>query len=297
MKPEKLDLDKSKFTIRKVRFSEAPWNDDHIARLLSLVDSFYEDIKAARKKLSFKMTVPYYQCNPDINDKKYIIERRKNPDIKPPATEDNIAPIHLITLRSTVAANKLELLDQLSDGIIKKYKLPPRWQFSVQILILTDTLITPIHGPIYQYVNLPGFQVRLPSEIDFHETPEIDPSIRFANKSFWTQPNLTIIVSENMAITDLAKRLRADPEVKQALEALPKYPRPRNDEQHWGYLVWVLKQTDPNMSFSEIEKQIDETLPEDETLLMSKSAPSYNDLTTYYNRFLKLLAEFEKSSN
>lgn len=294
MKPEKLDLDKSKFAIRKIRFSEAPWNDDHIAKLLSLGTGFYADIKAGRKELELSSTTPYYTYSPNVTDKNYLSERRKNPNAVPPPTEENIAPNHLQVLRAVVADGKLEQLDQTADTIISKYKLPPRWQFPVEILILTDTLITPIHGPIYQYVNLPGFQVRLASEIDLPSTPETNPARRFANKSFWTHPNLTIIVNENMSLRDFTDRLKTDPEIKQALAALPKYPRSRaklnqtqEDEQHWGYTVWVLKQDRPDITFSEIEEKLDETLPE------GMVSPSYNELSTYYNRFIKQLAQFD----
>ncbi len=298
MKPTDLTLSKSKFAVRKLRFSEAPWNDDHIARLLSLSASFYIDIKAARADLELKNTTPYYTYNPNVYDKKYSEERRKNPNYQPPGTEVNVAPNHLQVLRAMVAAGKLERLDQAADTIITKYKLPPRWQFPIEVLILSDTLTTPLHGPIYQYVNLPGFQVRLASEVDLPITPEIDPAKRFASKSFWTHPNLTIIVNENMSLRDFTDRLKADPEIKQALAALPKYPRSRaklsktqEDEQHWGYTVWVLKQDYSDITFPEIEEKLDETLPEDMV------SPSYNELSTYYNRFIKQLAQFEPPNN
>jgi hypothetical protein len=124
MKPEKLDLDNSTFTIRKLRFSEGIWNDDTIAKLLSLLDSFYEDIEAVRADLSLGGAVPYYAFNPDVNDPTYKNQKGKNPDLQPLAIEENIAPNHLFVLRATVAQGKLEKLDLAADSITRKYNLP-----------------------------------------------------------------------------------------------------------------------------------------------------------------------------
>lgn len=281
--PKRLEQRESIFNIREIRFSEAPWYDTTTARFLGISDEFYEDVESARTELDVK-TVDYYKYNPDITKLPTVVERVTNPDIETPATEDGITPVHLALLRYKEAYNKLEQLDESSDKIIKKYRLAPRWQFPVEILILTDTLIMPIHSPIYSYLNLSGFYLRQPTTVDLLDLPLINDN-NGSKKPYSDQASLTIVVNEQMTMNELVQHISENEEIKHSLQQLPKFSRSdvKDETMHWGHLVWAYFTFHQIESVTEAADKLVSLASEDEEM----EVPSSKRLRLYYKRYLK----------
>ncbi len=260
---KKLELRESIFYIRKLKYEDSVWYDLTTARFLSISDVFYKNVEEARELLSIKTTVDWgKQAKQELT-----------------MAEEEVTLGDLIVLKKIHARGKLGQLEELAFKIIKKFKLAPRWQFSIEILIITDTLILPVENTVYAHLNIPNKY-----ELSYIDLPSLhlNHKKRMAQDPIKMHPYLTITVSEKMPVSELTKRVANIVNIERLLDQLPKFSKSRvkDEVMYWGHLVWATRKfVDPNMSLPNIEKYFDKLKPDEDV-------PEHRKLNLYYKRFL-----------
>jgi hypothetical protein len=276
---EKLELSNSLFYIRKLDSGNSVWYDLTTARFLSLSDVFNKEIEQAREILNMQTTVDYRVYNRNRSELQNTKELEKLPKQELTTTEKGVTLDHLIAFKKIHASGKQGHLEELAFRIIKLFNLAPRWQFSIEILIISNTLILPIENTVYAHLNIPNDpepNFIPPSEHLYRNKGIADDAIKM-------HTHLTITVSEKMTISELTKRLANIDEIEYLLDQLPKFNKSRvkDEVMYWGHLVWAtLEFVDPNMSLPEIEKYF-------EKLNSEENVPEHRKLNLYYKRFLE----------
>ena len=273
----KLELSESSFKIRSFpEYVVKPmWYDITTARLLSLIDNFYNDVCELRKILQL--------------DNEYL-EYPESDFFGLEYDEDGLLPSTLYILRyryiETISKNtgldielvEKTLLDSVS-VIVKKYKLTHRWSFPIQILVLTDTLNLPFNSPIY--VKPPIMENSVLEVVG-------EKFESLTSRAVDSKHNLTIIVTEKMTMNELVDQLRADKVLMHAISRLPAANRPRikDNALYWGHIVWSIKVfVDPSLSWQKIHSKILDTKPD-------SNVPDRLELAVYYKRFINAINKF-----
>lgn len=273
----KLELDNSSFRIRGLpNYRIKPqWFDITTARLLSLIDDFYQDIQNTRQEMDLAGET---------------IDYPEDDFIGIPFDEDGIVPSHfyIILKWSIEAMSKAsgtdetiirENLEKSSDKILDKYKLTHRWRFPLEILLLTDVLILPLDSPVY--VGAPvmhgGVMDLIGDSLEVMTSRAINPK-RFVR----------IVITEQMSLEELTRHLKSDETFKYGIEQLPRAIKPglKGNALYWGHLAWAEKHfSKTELSWSDVVGKLTELKPKEDV-------PDRAALSVYYKRFMEAKSDY-----
>ena len=122
-----------------------------------------------------------------------------------------------------------------------RYSIGNEWYDIITVLLHIDAIII---------ITLPGLEVRHPKGIPrLTVTPVNNPL------------EITIYVKRQMAVSDLAKSIRLNRDVRAGLSKLPRYPKTKitDETMQWGHRIWALKKCQPDntISYAAAKKQLD----------------------------------------
>jgi len=257
------------------RSSQDAFNSDYkLALFLSYLKSFRTHILKIRHKLGIIQPLKYPQ----------------KPTVK-----------NVVRLIFTLDEGKRKLLKNKVKRLAKKYRLSDDWLFSIQITVLSHTLLVPQVESI-KYLRPESVHEKSPDN-SMYETPEekelaedygLDNLFREEKyKRLKSYP--VIYLTRQVKKGELLNWIKDNfPLLKVTQRNLPKKRTIKRDLRNifWGHIAWFLKQEGVhkwNIMSIALEKFLDK-LHEN-----AKNYPGQIELRKSYYRFLKSLKETESS--
>ncbi len=229
-----------------------------------------------------------------------ILEARNQLDIvlqaypKDP-TPENLAELYRDMLLSD---NKKAAFDKRARAITEDFRITENWILSVELAILTGTLLVPSKDSIK--VHLPDY---------FY--PEDNTTKGLANKIAMMREGApvthypAIYFTRRVTVDELKRWINENKSAIRAMQfKLPKPQKIKRGEKtlFWGYVAWLLKR-DGFKSWAKMTKAIEQMINRQRAEFKSHQGDHYTDiapepveLEKYYNRFMTSLKKLQPSN-